>query len=323
MSVQTQRFSVSIRIWVLLYFISVLIVYLNSSFGLTSIRFYDVGFFSVNSHIAEGINFLLVVSNFVLISKIFHNRERGISGIMIGMVYLMMENKIWWMQNLNHSLINDFFVLLALLFINPQEIKQHLNLLIFYLAIFFSIGFLIGVHFIYSFIIPILFFNFFLITDWKSWIVFILGYLLPIYLLLAISSLLNIDISLYIQSLIEYFMYKINALQLNNFEKLVQLQWTEGSVLILTIGLVFISGVKEWQESYFYSTRERRLALLFFFLMFFSFINFLLIFLIYHQYAPHVIALPFAYYVGHWITKVENKLGYFILFVLVVLTSFF
>ncbi|GIV26249.1 MAG: hypothetical protein KatS3mg027_0063 [Bacteroidia bacterium] len=323
MSVRTQRFSVSIGVWILLYFISLLIVYFNYSLHLTPISFHDVSFFSVNSYVAKGINFLIVVSNFTLISKIFHNRDRGIAGMNMGWVYLMMQNKIWFMQNVNQYLVNDFIILAVLLFINPQEIKKRLNIFVFYLAMFFSIGFLLGVHFMYTFIIPILIFNFFLISDWKSWVIFILGFLLPIYFFITIASLLNIDFSLYFQSLLEYTMYKVMTFRMSNFEVLTQLHWTEGSVLLLTIGLVFISGLKEWQDVNFYSTRERKLALLFFFLMFFSLINYLFIFLIYHQYAPHVIALPFAYYISHFINKVENKLGYFILFILVILTSFF
>ncbi len=307
-------------LWVV-YLLSLVLLFFNKQVQLNPIKHYEVSFFSVNEYVAKGLNLIFLIINFFLIGRVLENKDRQVSGVLIAFVYLLFQNNIWLLKHINNYLISDFFILVSLLLINPQEVKQRLDIFVFYLAIVFSIGFLSGINFIYTFVIPILIFNLFLVSGWRTWVIFLLGFILPVYFLVTISLYFDRESALYFQILAEYSFYKFSSFPNVSIELLKEMQWMNVGILLI-IFLVFIAGLREWQDVYFYSTRDRRIALLFFFLMFFSLGNYLLIYWVYQQYAPSVIALPYAYYVGKFLNKVSRKAKYFLLFILLILTSF-
>lgn len=313
----------SIPVFVLwfIYLLSLILLFFNKQVQLNPIKYYEASFFSVNEYVAKVLNLIFLIINFFLIGRVFENKDRHVSGILIAFVYLIFQNNIWLLNHINNYLISDFFILVSLLLINPQEVKRRLDIFVFYLAIVFSIGFLSGINFIYTFIIPILIFNLFLVSVWRTWVIFLLGFILPVYFLITIHWYFDREIALYFQILAERSFYKFSSFSNLSIEPLKEMQWMNVGLLLI-IFLAFIAGLREWQDVYFYSTRERRIALLFFFLMFFSWGNYLLIYWVYQQYAPSVIALPYAYYVGKFLNKVPYKAKYFLLFMLLILTSF-
>lgn len=319
--VSNRKSDVPLSLLIFIYLLSVLVIYFNQTFKWHSTTNYTFNFFSINIYVAKSLNIIFLLVNIFFIRTIFTNRDRKISGDITSFVYALIHNKIWFLNTLNNYLISDFFILLILYILNPKDQKQKINLLIFYLACFFGLGFLSGINIFYSFFIPIVLFNLFLITDMKSWIIFFLGFLLPVYFFVSISWLLDYDPLLYLQIILENSLYKLSQFTFTDFKFSGEFQWINFGVIVL-IGLIFIAGLKEWSEVNFYSTNERRMALFFFLLMFFSLVNYLLIHIFYHQQALSVIALPFAYYLGNLLNKMYSKTRYFILLLLFILTVF-
>ena len=302
-----------------LYVLSVVLSYVNLSLHFNSIDYYKFSLFPVRPYWAKVINVLFLVVNVFFISTIFTNKDRGVWGEVVGFVYLLMHNKIWFDNHLNPYLISDFSILLSLFFIVLKESKQRINIVVFYLSLVFGIFFLFGLNLVYAFIIPIFLFTLFLRFDWKSWIIFLMGFLLPVYFYVTIYLLINKNPWLYLSILFNYSLGKMFQIQdiLGAFQ-----QPLTNIAILLVLVVLFISGLKEWSEASFYSTKDRRVALFFFFLMFFSLLNYFYIYITYHQYSYSVIALPYSYYVGRYLNKVSGKLRYFLIFVILILVSF-
>lgn len=313
--------SISIGILLSLYVLSLLLVGINYYFQIVEINIYQNAFFYLNKYVSLFINIVFLIVNSILINRVFTQRDRNIHGIYAAFIYLLVNNKIWFFNSINNYLVSDFFILISIYLINPQEVKKRLDLLVFYIACFFGLGFLSGIHLVYSFIIPILIFNLFLSAHWKTRVIFILGFLVPVYFFTTISLLTDKNPFLYLRILWDNSSYHLNQFSVSDFTVLRMGQWLNISILI-NLGLILLAGLKEWNDVYFYSTRERRIAMFFFLLMFFSLINYTLIYLFYHQHSFSVLSLPYAYYLGNLINKVSLKVKYFILFLLFILTVF-
>ncbi|MCX7729180.1 MAG: hypothetical protein N2203_06900 [Bacteroidia bacterium] len=305
----------------LLYLLSLVLVWLNQKLQLNKAEYFQHNFFSINIFAAKIINAVFLLINGFLINQIFSRKERHISGLYAVFIYLLVHNKWWLFENLNNYLISDFFILIALFFIRPKEVKKKMNLIVFYLSILFGIEFLAGIHILYSLIIPTFLFAIFLSIDWKSWLIFILGFLTPVYFFITVSWLLDKNPVLFLKAVFEYNSFRLNTFSLGEFSFTGELQWINIGIVILVF-LAFLSGLKELQHVNYYSTSDRRLALFFFLLMFFSLINYFLIYVFYHQHAFSIIALPYAYYVGNLLNKTNQRVRYLILFLLFVLTVF-
>lgn len=307
-------------LWIL-YVLSLLVVWLNVHFNLSKIYIYQSEFLFVPANVARAVNLIFLVLNALLIRRIFTVRDRNILGVFPMFVYLLFHNKWWLFDTINNYLISDFFILVSLYAIGSRETKHKINIFVFYLAGFFGAGFLSGINFVYSFIIPVFIFNLFLLSDWKSWIIFILGFLMPIYFFVTINWLSDNNPFLYLEILLQHSFYRLGTFSLKEFSFTEEWKWVNTSIVV-SIVLLFLSGLQELRDVGFYSGRERRIALFFFFLMFFSLINYFLIYFVYSKNALSVIALPYAYYLGHLLNKVTGKLKYFILFLIFLLTVF-
>jgi len=320
--VSSRKLDFPSSVFIFVYLLSVLIIYFNQHFKWHTANYHTYSFFSINDYIAKSINIIFLLFNTFFIKTIFTNKDRNILGDFHSFVYVLVHNKVWFLNAINNYLINDFFILLTLYILNPKDQKQKMNLLIFYLACFFGLGFLIGINFVYSFLVPLFLFNLFLISDIKSWVIFFLGYLLPIYFFVSISWLLDYEPLLYLQVILENSFYNLSQFSFANFKFLVDFQWLKSFGVIILIVLIFITWLKEWTEVNFYSNFERRMALFFFIFMFVSLINYLLIHVFYHQQALSVIALPFAYHLGKLLNKINLRTKYFVIFLLFALTVF-
>lgn len=304
-----------------LYFLSLILVWINYHYQVSQINLYQFSFLFIANSLAKIINTIFLIINAILINIIFTNKDRRLYGYYPMFVYLLVHNKWWLFENINYYLVSDFIILISLYFIRPQETKKKLNLLIFYFAAFFGAGFLIGINFFYSFIVPVFIFNVFLLSDWKSWGIFLLGLLMPLYFFVTISLFVEHDAMLFLKILIHHSFYKLGQFSLKDFSFAGELQWANIGIAIVLI-LLMLSGLQEFKDANFYSTKDRRIAIFFFFLMFFSLINFSLIYFFYHQHAFSVIALPYAYYLGGFLNKTSIQSRYFILFLIEILTVF-
>lgn len=305
----------------ILYITSVLFIVFNKVFRLAEDDYYQIHIFSIPQVWARGLNIIFLIANLVLIYQIFNQRERETSGTLMGFVYALMHNKIWFWNNVHQYLINDFLILIFLFFIYFREVKTHINILILYLGMFFGSEFLLGINMFYTILIPIVICSLFLMHNWKSWIIFVIGFLLPIYFLISISWLIDANSLPYLATIINQSLYTLHQWSPSRLIFVGKMQWM-GLGILLNVCLLLISGLKELNDASYYSSMSRKIALFFFFLILFSFAHYLLIYLFYHQYAPSLIALAFAYYVGNYIYKAGPRLKYFILFLLFVLTSF-
>lgn len=311
--------SISLFTMSVLYVLSIVLSYVNLSLHLNSIDYYKFNLFPIYPYWAKVINVLFLVVNVFFISKIFTNKDRDIAGEIVGFVYLLMHNKIWFDNHLNPYLISDFSILISLYFIVPKDTKQRINIVVFYLSLVFGIFFLFGLNLVYAFIIPMFLFILFLKFDWKSWIIFLLGFLLPVYFYVTVYLLLNKNPWLYLGILVNYSIGKM--FQIQDILMVFQQSLTNIAILFVLI-VLFVSGLKEWSDVSFYSSKDRRVALFFFFLMFFSLFNYFYIYITYHQYSYSVIALPYSYYVGRYLNKISGKLRYFLMIVILILVSF-
>lgn len=316
-----QTKDISVAGLVLMYFLSVGIIFFNQHFQILDEGYATFSLLAISKFWAIFINLIFLGTNSFFTGKILTNRDRNINGNIPAFLYLLLHNKVWFLHTLNNYLVSDFFILSSLLFINPRETKQRLNILVFYLAVLFSMGFLIGIHIAYAFIIPVVIFNIFLVSDWRTWVIFLLGFSLPVYLYLTVSWLFDKDPFLYLDVLIKHSVYSVKGLADLKHGEINKWQWADVSIVII-LGLLIVSGIREWMDMPSYSARGRQMALFFFLLMFFSLIHYGLIHYWYKRYALSVIALPFSYYVGQLINKVSLKFGYFVLFLWFVLTSF-
>ncbi|GAB4201022.1 MAG: hypothetical protein Fur0023_04980 [Bacteroidia bacterium] len=312
---------IPVSILVFLYLLSVGLVWINRHFHLSDTELYQHSFLSINIIVAKIINAVLVIANAIFIRKIFTRRNRNISGSYGMFVYLLINNKWWIFETINNYLISDLFILIPLYLIAHQEKKKKINLMVFYLSALFGVGFLSGIHIIYSFFIPIFIFTLFLSWDWKSWIIFLLGFLCPIYFFVTIVWLTDKLPLLFLKALVEHNSYPLHSFSSDIFSYLIKLPVTNTGISIIII-LAFLSGLKELNSVYYYSATERRIALFFFLLMLFSFINYALIYVFYRKHTFAVIALPYSYYIGNLLNKSSFKIRYIVLFLIFLLTSF-
>ena len=317
---QEQTKAISVAGLMLIYLLSVGLLFFNPHFQILNRAYDTFSLLTINKFWALFINLIFLGSNSFFISKIFTKRGRDVAeGNILAFVYLLIHNKIWFLNTLNHYLVRDFFILFFLFFIYPREVKQ--RLLVFYLSILFSTGFLIGIHMVYTFIIPVIIIEIFLISDWKIWIVFLLGFSLPIYLYITVFWLFDKDPFLYLNVLIKHSMYPIKVLADIKDSGVNGWRWTDVSV-VFTLSLLLVSGIREWIYVHTYPVRDRQLALFFFLLMALSLVHYGLVYYWYKPYALPVMALPFSYYVGKLINKISLSFRYLVLFLLIILTSF-
>lgn len=317
----TKSNEIPVSIAVFLYLLSIGLAWMNTHLHLNDTELYQNKFLNINAVVAKIINLIFVIFNAIFIQKVLTHKNRHISGSYGMFVYLLINNKWWAFESINTYLINDLLILVSLYLLARQEKKKKINLIIFYLSIFFGIGFLSGIHIVYSFFIPVFIFILFLSWDWKTGIIFLLGFLCPIYFLVSITWLYDKLPLLFLRSLIEYNLYPFHSFSQNGFSSLTKLPITNIGITIITI-LAFLSGLKEFNNAYYYSNTERRKAVFFFLLMFLSFINYALIYVLYKKHAFTVIALPYSYYVGNLLNKSNAKVQYVVLFLLFLLTSF-
>lgn len=318
-STKLNEFNVSF--FILFYVIALLLVVLNTYFHFNDTGFYQYSFFFIHPLVSKFINLFFLVCNLFLVKTIFTNKDRAISGFFPMFIYGLIHIKWWILENINYYLISDFFILIVLYSIPSRDSKKNINLLVFYLASLFGVGFLIGINFVYSFVIPILLFNLFLLSDWKSWIVFLLGFFMPLYFYITVALLNNYNPFLFLRILVDNSFYNLNHWSLSDFSLSRELEWINIGIFII-LSLLVIANVKEWQDVNFYSTKGRRISLFFFFLMLFSLVNYFLIYVLYHKHAFSVIALSYAYYIGNLLNKTSYRTRYFILFLVFVITVF-
>lgn len=307
----------------IVYLLSV--IFLIAGKDISSI--YEMGIlFSVSQSVAKIFNIFFLLLNSILIHKIFTKRDISASAIIF--VYLFVHNKIWFLNSVSSYLISDFIILITLLILYSQTEKINFNIIVFYLSVLFGVEFLLGVNLFYALIIPVLLFNIFLLFDWRTWIIFISGFLFPTYLFISINWLADNDVSAHIQNVsgnafpLIYEIFHSSWKNMFSEENVsFYFRW-ESLNFFLILVLSVLSGIKEASEVYYYSLKERRIGLFFFFLLFFSLINCFFTYSFYHQYNFSVISLPFAYYVGNFLIKTSAIARYFVLFLLFVLVSF-
>ncbi len=321
MKLYTKPNEIPVFTLIFLYLLSIGLVWLNTYLHLSDTELYQNEFLNTNSIIAKIINLIFVVLNVIFIRKILTQKNRYVSGSYAVLVYLLINNKWWVFENINTHLINNLLILVSLYLLTRQEKKTKINLMIFYLSIFFGVGFLSGIHILYSFFTPVFMFILFLSWDWKTWIILLLGFLCPIYFLVSITWLYNESPLFFLKALIEYNSYPFRSFSQNIFSSLTELPITNIGITIITV-LALLSGLKELNDVYHYSNTERRIAVFFFLLMLLSFTNYVLIYVFYRKHAFTVIALPYSYYVGNLLNKSNVKVRYIVLFLLFLLTSF-
>ncbi len=316
--------SVPVFVLGLIYLLSVSFLFFNKN-NYDSNTYESMSlFFFANSHFAIAFNVSFLLLNTMLIHRLFIKRDRLTSERIMVFIYFLFHTQIWFNSYVDSYLINDFFILISLFLINPHEEKRRTDLLIFYLFVFFSIGFLLGINLFYAFIIPGLLFNLLLLFGWRSWVISIFGFLFPVYLFITISWLLDYDPFLYLQINISHSLYQFSKIQWADIfsKQSVQgyFQWKSLNIILVFI-LLIISSMKQASSMYYYSSVERRINLFFFFLMFFSLINYLLVYSFYQKYNFSLISLSFAYYIGSFLNKSSTVVKYFILFLVFVLSN--
>lgn len=279
---------------------------------------------SIPQNIAKGLNIGLLLLNTSLLRNIF--KKRDVSANIMAFVYLLLYNKIWFLNAVSTYLISDGVILFCLFVMIKQREGMNINLYVvtFYLSMLFSVEFLLGVNWVYAVIIPGLLLSIFIIPDWRLLVVFMVGILFPIYLFISIHWLITTRMPAYLQELIH------NNIQ--PWKQLNHIQWTrefidtflhwKTSNLLIVFSLSLMSGLKEATSIYYYALKQRLMALFFFFLMFFSLINYLFKYGLHQQYDFSIIALPFAYYIGQFLMKTSSIVQYFVLFLLFVSVSF-
>ncbi len=312
---------ISVFFLLFIYLLSLGAVILMQTMKEGEVRQYDDSFFLLVAYGAVFLNGILLFCNALLIQNIFTNRDKGIFGVVHAFVYLLLNNKVWFFDGISHYLLGDFFILISFYFIQPQETKKSINMLVFYLAAFLGGGFLIGINIFYALIVPVLILNIFLVADWKTWVIFMLGFLIPVYFYVSIGWLLEGHPLDYLRDVLAHSFDGWQSLSISDFSMTVRWRWGDLGI-VLIVALSVLAGMKEAGDVYHYSSKERRWAVVFFLLMLVSFVNYILMYIFYDRCIVSVIALPFAYYVGNFINKVYSTMRYFILFLLFVLTVF-
>lgn len=307
----SKKNSVSVPLLVFIYSFFVLMGYYENRYDDCSgsnLIFFN--YLKCNGWCSMMFNGFFLLLNIFLIYQKFNIKNRRNEGVWNVFIYALLYSKIWFCSNYNLLLTLDAAILIFLLLLNKEYLNINQHILALYTGIIFGWIALSGLNAIIAFLESFLFILIYIKPSWKYILIFIIGFLLPVYFLISINWLMGIEPFYYIHLMVKNF-YSVQWWKWD-FDSHSGFIYTH---ILILLFLFFYSFFTEFRIMHYFTSKERKDALYFFITMLLFFLVYISNYFNFGVHLLYVLALPMAYYIGNLLCRVNNKIKYFILLI--------